>query len=643
MFRCFLKGSRYLLIQSLFMRDFVSFDIFDTCLCRSCGSPQNVFTLLAYKALGSNSSISEISDFRYIRIQGEIEARKCSRKDDITIQEIYEKCDFSVFPNLLKDDLIQLEMEIEESVLFPIKKAQNIISQARQEGSRILFISDMYLPSSFLKRVLYKYNIFKEGDTLFVSGEIGKSKAKASLFKYIADKENISFKHWEHFGDNFFSDVLMPIKLGIKSHWRKVGYTKIQSFYRKNDIGLNDDTLSCNAAISHAIQVEEKDSIYVQFAADLIAPLYVPFVYHVLQDASKRGIRKLYFLSRDGYILYQIAKIFYRHFPNIELKYLHVSRKSLYYPGLDQLNSESLMLLFAGKSKNGILEELDNLHIDNKELICKIQTAEQVVPLLQQYGYTLHYINEEIAKQKELCLNYFIQEGLADKTVKSAIVDLRGTRKCQCMINNILNTSGYPSCFAYYMEVTYNRIIPKGNIDYDALIYGDHLLDKSNYKYYSYTLYLLEHYFSLTGFSRVSSYCKVSEEKYAVNYDNDKVEPASIFISNVNIRICQKYAERFITNIALINSGSLFQYATKSLVNFVQSPDRHYLKALICIDTSESQLTPKILIDKLSLKHIRQRDLSWFDGAVMLTFGKIPFIIFKFIFRRCIPLLRNLL
>lgn len=242
----------------------------------------------------------------------------------------------------------------------------------------------MYLPSSFLKRVLYKYNIFKEGDTLFVSGEIGKSKAKASLFKYIADIENISFKHWEHFGDNFFSDVLMPIKLGIKSHWRKVGYTKIQSFYRKNDIGLNDDTLSCNAAISHAIQVEEKDSIYVQFAADLIAPLYVPFVYHVLQDASKRGIRKLYFLSRDGYILYQIAKIFYRHFPNIELKYLHVSRKSLYYPGLDQLNSESLMLLFAGKSKNGILEELDNLHIDNKELICKIQTAEQVVPLLQQ-------------------------------------------------------------------------------------------------------------------------------------------------------------------------------------------------------------------------------------------------------------------
>ncbi len=41
---------------------------------------------------------------------------------------------------------------------------------------------------------------------------------------------------------------------------------------------------------------------YLRVAADFVAPAYIPYVQFVIEEAKRKGIKKLYFLNRDSYI-----------------------------------------------------------------------------------------------------------------------------------------------------------------------------------------------------------------------------------------------------------------------------------------------------------------------------------------------------
>ena len=61
------------------------------------------------------------------------------------------------------------------------------------------------------------------------------------------------------------------------------------------------------------------------------APVLYDYVSWVIEDARKRNIKKLYFLSRDGYLMYLVAEriLSYRKIEDISISYLKVSRYSL--------------------------------------------------------------------------------------------------------------------------------------------------------------------------------------------------------------------------------------------------------------------------------------------------------------------------
>lgn len=625
------------------MNRFYSFDVFDTCLCRTCGEPRNVFALLAKKILGLNEPLSVYMDFIYIRIQGELKARKETKMEDVNIQEIYEKCDFSALTSTPNSFILEKEIEIEENVLLPILKTKEFIDKLHDDGFFVSFISDMYLSSSFILRILKRYGFYKEGDYVYVSGEIGLTKSSGSLYKHISSLHGISNRNWYHYGDNFFSDFLIPRKHGIKGHRWKYNYTLYQKYFLKNDCEITNNSLRISAGVSKSIMLEGGEDIYKQFASDLIAPLYVTFVFHVLNDALRRGIRRLYFLSRDGYIFYEIAKILSPSYPDLELHYLCASRKSLYFPCLEELSEETVKRAIEGKTQREILNYLDGIHIDINRLGLSPDTINDISKLEKILNSSIKKVNHEIQKQKLLAADYFIQEGLADKDVRTAVVDLRGTRKCQEMINKILAWTGYPPCYAYYMEATNQRILPDNISKYDAMLFDDFLEGKKTYKYFSYTEFMLEHYFSITSFPRTSSYKRLGDGTVGVNYDVNLNDNFSDSIMKTNVEICSLYAKRLDFLKDIVNTEVIFQKSIKLITDFAHSPNRKYLKALVGVETSESQLTPSYLIDKVTLGHILRKDLTWFDGAVMLSFGKIPFVLFSFIFRRCIPIIRNIL
>lgn len=302
-----------------------SFDIFDTCLVRKCGEAKYVFDILAEKAFKHPCS----SEHKRAFVAARMEAEKNTWSESQTLKEIYSAFDYSHVDILPKEKLMECEEEVEREMLCPVNSVVERISFLRKQGHRILFISDMYLSYDFLLKVLQENGVWKAGDTLYVSSNIGATKYTGELYKYIQKKENISFKKWYHYGDNEYSDVKIPSKFGIHAQHISHTYTPYQLKMREIP-SLYYQWSGMLAGISRSISLQSKRFAHKDFVLDIIAPLYASFVCRILEDACNKGIKSLYFCARDAYPLYRIALKMQSIFPNLTISYLYISRKSLY-------------------------------------------------------------------------------------------------------------------------------------------------------------------------------------------------------------------------------------------------------------------------------------------------------------------------
>lgn len=299
-----------------------SFDVFDTCLARLCGEPRLLFDVLSLKvqkAMGEDCN----EHLRELFVVARIESSGCN------LEEIYENV-AKRFP--LPDSIqqmVQLELDTEREMLVPIKATKSLVEELRQKG-RILFISDMYLPSSFIREQLVKHGFFKEGDSLYVSDELQAWKYDGSLYKLVHDQENITYRQWHHYGDNRHSDYCIPRKLGIHAHHLHYDYLHYEEIWRERG-AFQYQYPSILAGICRAVRLSHGMIDWQNgFVCDISAPLMVTWVLRILNDASRRGIKKLFFCARDVHSEYLIARRFSASFPEIEIKYLFISGPSLY-------------------------------------------------------------------------------------------------------------------------------------------------------------------------------------------------------------------------------------------------------------------------------------------------------------------------
>ena len=302
-----------------------SFDIFDTCLIRKCGQAKNVFDVLAERVFVKPVS----TECKRAFVAARIEAEERSWSNNQNLSDIYEAFHFSHEDLRSNDELIALEKEVEQEMLCPLPAMVEKIDSLRKAGHRIMFISDMYLEKDFLLPILKDAGLWEEGDAIYVSCEYGATKASGELYKIIQQHENIAYKEWHHYGDNVNSDVKVPRKLGIHTHLVSYGYTPYQQTMREMP-SLHYQWGSMLAGISRSIALQSERSAHKDFMLDIIAPLFVSFVYRVMADAQHKGVQSLYFCARDAYPFYRIALKFQTLFPDVSIHYLYISRTSLY-------------------------------------------------------------------------------------------------------------------------------------------------------------------------------------------------------------------------------------------------------------------------------------------------------------------------
>jgi hypothetical protein len=142
--------------RTLFARlaqlDVLSLDIFDTALLRRVADPTTVFSLV-------EASDPCLAGFADLRVWAELEARRLAteagRSPEIGLDEIYDvvarKLQLSAADRI---PLQTLELQSERNVLVANPVVLTWYERARALAKRVIFVSDMYLPATFLAEVL---------------------------------------------------------------------------------------------------------------------------------------------------------------------------------------------------------------------------------------------------------------------------------------------------------------------------------------------------------------------------------------------------------------------------------------------------------------------------------------------------------
>ncbi len=197
-----------------------SFDVFDTVLGRILLSPKDVFLLMQVRLDNIRPALPHrlMRSFWGIRVWSEFSVRNSSSKEDITLADIYR--DLSKRYSLNRDQELQLtklELDIERAVLVPMDGAVELVAEARRHG-KIVFVSDMYLPSDFISQILRKFNLLRNDEQVYVSGEKGVSKRSGRLYRLVLADFGLLAPEMTHCGDNVRYDIDIPRRLGIQIH-----------------------------------------------------------------------------------------------------------------------------------------------------------------------------------------------------------------------------------------------------------------------------------------------------------------------------------------------------------------------------------------------------------------------------------------
>lgn len=185
--------------------DVISFDIFDTMLLRLVNSPRDIFFIIGKRL--------DAIDFYNMRSLAECNARKY-KSIEPNIYDIYEE--------LLKElklnvpSAIQAELESESNACYANQYIQDIYNYARSKNKRIIAISDMYLPTDFIKKLLSK-NGYDYFDGIFVSNKYNCGKRTGELQKIAQNTIGKDLTYF-HIGDNYYADIIGSSIAGWKSY-----------------------------------------------------------------------------------------------------------------------------------------------------------------------------------------------------------------------------------------------------------------------------------------------------------------------------------------------------------------------------------------------------------------------------------------
>lgn len=466
--------------------DLYSFDIFDTIITRKVAKPTGIFVLMQ-NTLSFDPKFSDlphdvkVNFFKY-RTNAEYRQRRLNvlwkNDTEITFEQIYQDIKETHF---LSDEQIerlkQLELDTEYENIIPINENIQKINNLISNNKKVILISDMYLPESFIRKLLSKTQLIQD-IKIYVSSEVGYKKGSGEIYKYVKEQENIEYENWYHLGDNEYSDYKMALYAGINSELYH--YVPLKT-YEENLLKTNFESPSVQLTIGCAKNLRLKNyniSEKFDLGVSLAAPIFYPYILWLLEQAQKRGIKHLYFLARDGYILQKIADIIIKDKNlDIKTKYIYGSRKAWRLPALSFDNPE-LTKQFAENLVWGH-KGIDKMMGFSKKEVCRIlpkkfhnytknwseQKQKKLYNFLLKNTQWLEIIIERNKNKEKLAIQYLKQIIDNANGEKFAFVDIDGTRFTTNCMGSLIRKFYDKELIAFYLTST-PAIVEPININY---------------------------------------------------------------------------------------------------------------------------------------------------------------------------------
>ncbi|MBP5976708.1 hypothetical protein HW132_29250 [Brasilonema sp. CT11] len=426
-----------------------SFDVFDTVLTRVVGTPKAFFLLLG-KRLASLSLIHCTPEaFVHARTTAEFRAYS-NIGEKYSLHQIYTEVAIALrLTDEQREKIMHIECALESELIRPIPIARDLIQAARKQNKRVVFVSDMYLPAEFIKDQLMRHSFWVDGDELYVSYEYGKSKATGELFRELLSREGVSPAEVSHYGNDWRIDVQGAKKVGLKAQHFSEGNLNRYEQKLESHSYATEGLSSAMAGASRLVRLQvpvssSKEQALRDVAAGVVGPTLVGYVLWILQQAQRMGLKRLYFVSRDGQVLLEIARRLVAKLNfSCELRYIYGSRLSWNLPAVVSLDQQQALEML--KRPSWILDGTSTLSI--QDFLARISIAPQEIRdslaavgfkeedwsriLSPQEVQLLHpvldkpevseLILHKAQQKKQVLMKYLEQEGVLDSTPKGLV------------------------------------------------------------------------------------------------------------------------------------------------------------------------------------------------------------------------------
>ena len=453
--------------------DTISFDIFDTLVHRLVNKPHTVAQFVEYQLrfhdlTKTNPQLGTM--FASTRHTAEITARterdKFVGDSEITFDDIY---------NVLQEvlgisqsviiELQQLELKMEQQVLYPDPEIQEAFNYAKELHKSIILCSDMYLSSEVLRNLLTHCGYDLTTIPIYVSCELKKNKHLGNLFDYVLGQHTNKIAH---IGDNEYSDKIMAESKGID----------VYHYDYKNEIPI---TFSFDPSITQSLidgilvklfLTKKNRSAQETIGLQAYGPLLTGFLIWLFSKIENKNYDRILFFARDGAIFHDTIKKYIKELEFLNLppiEYVYISRASMTLPALFDLDLQKLPRMISGYTKvpikgwlklygiedaNTVLNEIQSVGLGSGETL--VQGSEPKMELLLQRIYP-HILKATGDAQKE-ALAYF---GKFQKE-KLATIDLGGFgslqqnfTKVMAKMNGDIIVDGY--YFNLWHQAKYSR------------------------------------------------------------------------------------------------------------------------------------------------------------------------------------------
>ncbi len=380
----------------------------------------------------------------------------------------------SLGPSAKLDDFIlstiEFELDFEKKHTFVDPEIIDFLSL--YPAQKTIYLSDFYMGSELLNRLLEHHGLDALVDDGVVSCDLMLNKRSGRLFEHIEQREGVLPHEHIHIGDNPYSDFDSPRKIGIhaisylpqKPHEVRLNY---ESMFESREFLAAQVHKDLNSRLGNQRHIQSSDD-KVAFQLGLeAAPLFVGFALFLAERSILDGVSKLYFFTREGEFF---SKVYEELFPDLKLaghdipppSILEVSRQATFTASLNtgkidefdriwSLHSDqSLKNLFniigiEGCNFDHILEknglnkdELINIP-SNKEKIAKVFSNREFQSVVQK-----------IISEKKKLLQYYLEGKGVSSGEKVGFVDIgwRGTIQ-----DNIAQIIPSVSSVGYYMAL----------------------------------------------------------------------------------------------------------------------------------------------------------------------------------------------